>query len=112
MYRKLMEMSGEPCYTLTFGREATMHVDEKEVTIVYPSGNDRKIPRVMVEQAIGILLKTGRLTVSDVHEGITNRNGAQTDRLMAVLSKLPGVTDDRRPRVLYYSSASANEGMA
>ena len=106
MYRKLIQMNGEKCYTLTAYHEATMHVDEDGVTITYSTGNTRFIPRHMVEEAINILMKKGFLTVDDVHEGITNHDGARTDRLMAVLRKLPDVTHDRRPRVLYYSKKS------
>lgn len=103
MYGKLIQMSGGKCYTLTAHHEAAMHVDEEGVTITYSTGNKLFIPRQMIEEAINLLMKKGVLTVEDVHEGITNRNGARTDRLMGILRKLPGVTHDKRPRVLYYS---------
>ncbi len=51
----------------------------------------------MVNEAINQLKRQGQLTVEDVHEGITNRRGPITDRLFAVLRKLPGVTFDKRP---------------
>ena len=103
-YETLMGMSGEKCYTLTADNPADMYVDEQKVTIVYPSGNSLDIPRALVIQAINMLMLRKKLTVADVHEEITKGNGARTDRLMAVLRKLPGVTFDRRPRVLYYES--------
>jgi len=57
----------------------------------------------MVEVAIDRLLARDTLTVADIHEGITHRNGTRTDRLMAIMRKLPGVTYKKRPRELYYS---------
>jgi hypothetical protein len=104
MYSQLISMSGEKCFTLTANNPAEMYVDEDKVTIVYPSGNSLDIPRGMVVEAINMLKRKGTLTVYDVHEDITHRHGARTDRLMAVLRKLPGVTFDKRPRVLYYKS--------
>jgi len=56
----------------------------------------------MVEEAIHTLMKNGFLTVPEALD-IANGSGPITDRLMAVIRKLPGVTHDRRPRVLYYS---------
>jgi hypothetical protein len=104
MYETLMGMSGEKCYTLTADKPADMYVDDQKVTIVYPSGNSLDILRSLVMQAINMLMLKKKLTVADVHEEITQGNGARTDRLMAVIRKLPGVTFDRRPRVLYYES--------
>jgi hypothetical protein len=104
MYELLMEMSGEDCYTLTLDNPAKMYVEEGGIEIVYPTGNMTFIPRDMVEKAIDQLTRQGYLTVKDVHEGITNRRGPLTDRLFAVLRKLPGVTSDKRPRKLYYPS--------
>ena len=102
MYELLMKMSGEDCYTLTANFPAKMYVEEKGIEIVYPTGNSTFIPRNMVTKAINQLKRQGQLTVEDVYEGITNRNGPITDRLFAVLRKLPGVTFDKRPRKLYY----------
>jgi hypothetical protein len=102
MYELLMEMSGEDCYTLTADKPAKMYVGESGIEIVYPTGNSKFIPRNMVNQALNELKRHGMLSVEDVHEGITNRNGPITDRLMAVLRKLPGVPFDKRPRKLYY----------
>jgi hypothetical protein len=104
MYNLLMSMSGEKCFTLTFNNPAEMIVDEEKVTIVYPSGNSLDIPRSMVVTAIDLLQRQGKFTVDDVAERITDFDGPRTDRLMAILRKLPGVTFDKRPRVLYYQS--------
>lgn len=104
MYSQLLSMNGQKCYTLTHDNEGKMYVDHTGITIVYPTGNETIIPRSMVEEAIHKLKTTGILTVKDVHEGITNRNGPRTDRLMAVLRKLPGVTFQRYPRELYFSA--------
>ncbi len=49
-----------------------------------------------------LLQAQGVLTLEDVHYKITNENGPQTDRLMAVLRELPGVTFSARPRALYW----------
>ena len=102
MYELLMKMSGEDCYTLTLDNPAKMYVGEQGIEIVYPTGNTTFIPQKMVNKAINQLKRQGQLTVEDVHEGITNRNGPITDRLFAVLRKLPGVEFDKRPRKLYY----------
>ena len=101
-YQDYVPMSGEKCYTLTYNKEAEMYVEKDGMVIVYPSGNSLVIPRVMVEEAIKQLEIQRKLTVSDVHEKITNRNKPRTDKLMAVIRKLPGVTFDKIPRVLYY----------
>ena len=105
LYETLMDMSGEKCYTLTADNPAEMYVDDQKVTIVYPSGNSLEIPRALVLQAINMLMLKKKLTVADVHEEITKGNGARTDRLMSVLRKLPGITFDKRPRVLCYESS-------
>jgi hypothetical protein len=102
MYHRLMGMSGEKCYTLTTDNPAEMYVDDSKITIIYPSGNQLEIPRGMVLEAIIMLIRQRSLTVEDIHEKITHRQRACTDRLMAVLRKIPGVTFDKRPRVLYY----------
>ena len=104
MYEILMEMSGDNCYTLTLDNPAKMYVDEEGIEIVYPTGNMTYIPHEMVEKAIAQLQRQGYLTVEDMHEGLTDRRGPITDRLFAVLRKLPGVTYDKRPRKLYYPS--------
>ena len=77
-----------------------MFVDDWKVTIVYPSGNTLEIPRSMVMEAIHKLLSNHLLTLEEVHEQITNRQGPITDRLLAVLRELPGVRFSSSPRAL------------
>ncbi len=102
-YDQLLKMSGQKCYTLSIDSEATMLVDQNEVTIIYPSGRELTIPRDMVVEGINWLRNNNRLSVYDVHEKITHRHRTRTDKLMAVLRKLPGVTFRRIPRELYYN---------
>lgn len=102
MYQQLIKMNGETCYTLTHRKPATMHVDEQCVTIVYPTGRSLELSRAMISKALTRLQAQGTLTLQEVHEEITNLDGPRTDRLMAVLAKLPGVTPVRKPRTLYY----------
>ena len=78
-----------------------MFVDDQKVTIIYPSGNSKVIPRSMVMQAIHKLERNGTLTLEEVHEEITDHNGPLTDRLLAVLRELPGVEFTPAPRALY-----------
>ena len=104
MYEYLMEKSGEECYTLTLDNPARMYVDQKGIEIVYPSGNMTFIPREMVEKAIPQLHRQGHLTIEDIHEGLTDRRGPNTDRLFAVLRELPGVKYDKRPRKPYFQA--------
>lgn len=103
MYEILMEMSGEKCYTLSRDNPANMHVGEDGIEVVYPSGNTVFLPRTMVNKAISRLTNQGKLTVDEVHYEITNEHRTRTDKLMAVLRMLPGVTFDRYPRALYYN---------
>ena len=101
LYSELKKLNGRQCFTLTQNRPARMYVDDQKVTIVYPSGNTAKIPRAMVMEAIHRLQRNGRLTLEEVHEEITNLRGPLTDRLLAVLRELPGVTFTPSPRALY-----------
>jgi hypothetical protein len=101
-YETLRGMSGEKCYTLTRDHPADMFVDDQGVTVVYPSGYSVDLPREMVIDAINWLRQKRKLTVYEVHEEITKRNRTRTDKLMAVLRKLPGVHFDKYPRVLHY----------
>jgi predicted metal-dependent hydrolase len=101
-YETLKAMSGEKCYTLTRDNPADMYVDDQGVTVVYPSGRSIDLPREMVIDAINWLRQKRELTVDEVHEEITKRNRTRTDKLMAVLRKLPGVRFRKYPRVLYY----------
>jgi hypothetical protein len=101
-YQELLSMNGEDCLSVSYDIRARMRVDDGGITIVYQSGNETRIPREMVEKAMRQLEAKGILTVDDVHLGITRKNGPRTNRLMAVLLKLPGVRSDKFPRVLYY----------
>ena len=78
-----------------------MNVDDWKVTITYPTGRSLELPRSMVSIAIHRLQIKGVLTVEEVHNEITDRHGDQTDRLLAVLRELPGVTFTSSPRSLY-----------
>ena len=104
MYELLMKISGEKCYTLSFDNPATMLVGEDGIEVIYPSGNSVFLPRSMVIKAISRLINQGNLTVDEVHHEITNLRRKRTDKLMAVLRMLPGVTFDRHPRVLYHNN--------
>ena len=101
-YALLLKMSGEKCYTLTNDNSAVMEVDQSGITVIYPTGSEVFIPRDMVEHAIRALTAKGELTVDDVHKGITKQHRTRTDKLMAVLRKLPGVTIQKFPRKLFY----------
>ncbi len=101
MYSELKKLNGQKCFTLTQNKPATMYVDDWKVTILYPSGNTVVLPRSMVEEAIGKLQSKGVLTLEEVYEEITQRDGPRTDRLLAVLRELPGITYSPKPRALY-----------
>jgi hypothetical protein len=100
-YNELKKLDGGKCFTLTQNKPARMYVDDDGVTIEYPSGNTINLPRAMVMKAIRRLQAKGELTLEEVHEEITHRNGAQTDRLLAVLRELPEVHYSGSPRYLY-----------
>lgn len=103
-YALLKEMSGESCYTLSRDNPALMEVDQKGIMVIYPSGGEVFIPREMVEHAIRALISKKVLTVDDVHLKITKKHKKRTDKLMAVLRKLPGVTIQQYPiRKLFFS---------
>jgi hypothetical protein len=101
LYSELKKKNGYTCYTLTQNLPAKMNVDDWKVTITYPTGRCLELPRSMVSDAIHKLQVKGVLTLEEVGEEITNHNGPQTDRLLAVLRELPGVTFTPSPRVLY-----------
>lgn len=103
MYELLLEMSGEKCYTLSRDKPATMFVGEDGIEVIYPSGNTVFIPRSMVVRGINMLVNRQKLTVDEVHHEITNEHRTRTDKLMAVLRKLPNVQIQRYPRELYYN---------
>jgi hypothetical protein len=102
LYSKLKKKSGRNCFTLTHNKPAKMYVNDGGVTINYPSGRSLELPRSMVTEAIHILENRGILTLDEVHERIIERKGDQTDRLLAVLREIPGVTYTARPRALYF----------
>ncbi len=104
MYSVLMSKDGKLCRTLSQGKPAVMHVEPRQITIEYDTGNTTTLPRDMVDEAITKLMAQGFLSLEDVHEGITKRRGARTDRLMAVLRELPGVTFKSSPRELYFAA--------
>ena len=101
LYSELKKKNGQDCFTLTQNKPAKMYVDDFKVTIVYPTENTLELPRSMVTDAIHRLQIKGVLTLEEVHDEITNRFGPQTDRLLAVLRELPGVTFTPAPRALY-----------
>jgi len=105
IWRQLTGMNGHDCYTLTQDRPAKISVDSKGVTINYPSGNLHPIPRKMLEEAWNMLLHQGQLTGNEVYE-MTGKDRDRTDRILAVLRMLLGVTYDKSPRVLYFESGS------
>ncbi len=101
LYSELKKKNGNTCYTLSQNKPAKMNVDDWKVTITYPTCRSLELPRSMVSDAIHRLQVKGVLTVEEVHEYITDRHGPQTDRLLAVLRELPGVTFTSSPRALY-----------
>lgn len=102
-YALLQNISGENCFTLSSDNPAEMEVDQNGITVIYPSGHEVFIPRQMVELAIHTITTRGELTVDDVHLGITKKHRTRTDKLMAVIRKLPGVTIQKYPRKLFYN---------
>lgn len=100
-YSELKKLNGRKCFTLTQDRPAIMYVDDDGVTIEYPTRGRTRIPRSMLEEANHKLRVKGMLTLEDVHEGITKRNGPITDRLMAVFRELPGIGFTKVPRTLF-----------
>lgn len=101
LYAELQKKTGQKCFTLTQNKPAIMEIDEAKITIIYPTGGSTTLPRSMVTEAIRRLQAKGMLTLEEVHEELTHRHGAQTDRLLAVLRELPGVTFTASPRAVY-----------
>jgi len=101
-YSKLKKKNGQKCFTLTQNKPAVMYVKDDGVTILYPTGRELFIPRNLFSEAFHLLKQKGILTLEDVHYGITNERGPVTDRLLAVLREIPGVTYSSSPRALYY----------
>lgn len=100
-YTDVKSLNGLECLTLTHNIAARVYVDDENVTIHYKSGNSLEIPRSMIEEALHILNTKGNLTLDDVHEGITGQHGPITDRLLAVMRKLPGTTHTSSPRAIF-----------
>jgi hypothetical protein len=100
-YSEIKKIDGRKCFTLTRDKPAIMHVDDNGVTIEYPTGGTTRISRTLFDEAFRKLQIKGMLTLEDVHNDITNRNGPKTDRLMAVLRELPGVGFTGDPRTLF-----------
>ena len=100
-YSELKKLDGHKCFTLTQNKPAIMHIDDTGVTIDYPSARKTKLARSLLDKAYKKLQLKGMLTLEDVHNGLTHGNGAQTDRLMAVLREVPGVGFTGDPRTLF-----------
>lgn len=100
-YLDIKKLNGKKCFTLTQNKPAQMRVDDIGVTIVYPSGNGLDIPRSKFEEALHLLNAHGVLKMEEVHERITNGNGAMTDRLLAVLREIPETRYTSSPRAIY-----------
>jgi len=103
LYAELKKKNGQKCFTLTQNKPAVMYVKDDGVTILYPTGRELFIPHVLFAQAFHILNQKGILTLEDVHYGITDERGPVTDRLMAVLREVPGISFTSSPRALYFT---------
>jgi hypothetical protein len=103
LYGKLKKKSGRNCYTLARNNPARMEVDDTGVKVTYPSGLIVFLPAAMVKEAIRRLLTNGELDVDEIHQQVTHLHRTRTDKLMAVLREIPGVTFTPLPkRILYY----------
>ena len=90
-YSELENFDGRKCFTLTQNKPAIMHIDDFGVTVEYPSGGTIKLAKHLLDKAFTKLRSQRYFNVyEDIHNDITHRNGAQTDRLMAVLREIPG----------------------
>ena len=103
LYKELKKKSGQNCYTLTLDHPARMDIDDEGVTVTYPSGSVIELPAAMVKEAIYRLKTNGELGVDEIHQEVTNYNRLQTDKLMAVLREIPGVSITRRKRKLHFN---------
>ncbi len=101
LWNELKKKDGQYFYTLTQNRPAKIQVYATKVTILYPSGNPKDIDRDIIEKAWNKLRTQGKFTVDDALE-VTRRNGARTDRLLALLRMLDDVTFTASPRELQY----------
>lgn len=106
LYGELKKKNGQKCFTLTQNKPAVMYIQDDGVTILYPTGRELFILRSLFTEAFHQLKQKGILTLEDVHYGITNERGPITDRLMAVLREIPGISFTTSPRALYYKEGS------
>jgi hypothetical protein len=103
LYSELKKKSGQNCYTLSYNKPARMDVDDDGISVTYPSGMVVELPKPMVKEAIHRLQTNGELDVDEIHEQVTHLYRTRTDKLMAVLREVPGVTFTPFPkRILHY----------
>lgn len=103
LYSELKKKNGKNCYTLSRNNPARMDMDDAGITITYPSGYPLFLPTSMIKEAIHRLVTKGDLGVDEVHQEITEGHKTRTDKLMAVLREIPGVTFTPLPkRILHY----------
>ena len=105
LYNELKKKSGQNCYTLSRNNPARMDVDDDGVTVTYPSGLVVFLPASMVREAIHRLQTSGDVDVDEIHEKVTHRHRTRTDKLMAVLREISGITITPLPkRILHLKS--------
>jgi hypothetical protein len=105
LYSELKKKSGQNCYTLSRNNPARMDVGDDGVTVTYPSGLGVYLPVSMVREAIHRLQTSGDVDVDEIHEKVTHRHRTRTDKLMAVLREIPGITITPLPkRILHFKS--------
>jgi len=105
LFAELMKKTGQTCYTLVQNKPAQMDVNDQGVTVTYPSGMEVFLPASMVREAIYRLQTKGDVDVDEIHAEVTHQNKTRTDKLMAVLREVPGVTFTPYPkRILHYQT--------
>lgn len=105
LYDELKKKNGKNCYTLSRNNPARMDVDDIGITVTYPSGYPLFLPASMIREGIHRLVTKGDLDVDEIHQEITDRHKTRTDKLMAVLREIPGVTFTPLPkRILHYKN--------
>ncbi len=103
LYAELKKKNGQNCYTLSRNNPARMEVDDAGITVVYPTGLSVFLPSSMVREAIRRLIANGELSVDEIHHQVTRLHRTRTDKLMAVLREIPGVTFTPLPkRILHF----------
>ncbi len=102
LYNELKKRSGQNCFTLTLNHPAIMDIDDAGITVTYPSGREIYLPVEMVKEAIHRLQTNGELGVDEIHEQVTYGDRLRTDKLMAILREIPGVTITPRKRHLFF----------